>query len=902
MAVRRESVVLDLNGNFTRESIKAASAFALVNREVEKIDKGPAAAFTRGTTQIDRGARRADASINQLSGRLSLLAKTAAVLGPGFAPIATATVPAVTMLATQLGFAAVAGGTAVLAFGGVGDALSTLREAQLNPTTKNLEKAREAMEKLSPAAQEFVRRLSDMSGAFKGVRDAAAEGLMPGMTEALDDVEKLLPRVSAIVRTIGDATGDLIAQGAESLAGSEWEDYFAFIEREARPTLMSLGKTVGNLARGVAELWMAFDPLTDDLTEGLLGSARAFAQWADTLDQTEGFEDFLAYVRQTGPQVADTLGSIVMALVHVGEAAAPLGGPVLKGLELVADAISMIADSPLGTPIMTAVAAFSALSLVTNTWSRTSQTAWVTNIRGANGYVAAMGAVRRASLIASAGIGALALSATGSATGMSLTNTAMGAMAGSIAGPWGIAIGAGIGATADFAAANDDLWESLDRAQQLLADGAPSEQFQAALDDATKKVAELERAMKEGTEDFDFWKKTKNSFEDIFGKSDVEEANDALRSTRDAAQDAAGMAELLGTAMYGTAGAYRSATSSADEFRASFQAINTLLDKSGSLIAYERSLDQLTASIKEHGRTWQVGTEAGRANLEARNALVEKAITRAEVLKEAGDDLGAQRILGRALEDLKKFAADAPGTQAIIEDLQGRLAVVDKTNAKPTVTPQTADAHKTLSVWEEFFASAGGKKAEPKIDPQTKGAHDKLNVWDQFFTVTGKKVATPKVDVQTGDSFRQIQMLQAAINGLRGRVVTIGTRIAGGLGNMVDNLGFADGGWTGPGGKYEPKGVVHGDEYVFSQEATQGNVAMLEALHRQLRGETGAGVAYAPAPRQATVASPTAPGPLVVTGTLQTPWGPAHIEGIARDVAREEIDADKEFDRSVHGG
>ncbi|MDE1479691.1 phage tail tape measure protein [Xenorhabdus bovienii] len=34
-------------------------------------------------------------------------------------------------------------------------------------------------------------------------------------------------------------------------------------------------------------------------------------------------------------------------------------------------------------------------------------------------------------------------------------------------------------------------------------------------------------------------------------------------------------------------------------------------------------------------------------------------------------------------------------------------------------------------------------------------------------------------------------------------------------------LGFAGGGYTGNGGKYEPKGVVHGGEFVFTKEATQ---------------------------------------------------------------------------------
>ncbi|EAT6751245.1 phage tail protein [Salmonella enterica] len=47
----------------------------------------------------------------------------------------------------------------------------------------------------------------------------------------------------------------------------------------------------------------------------------------------------------------------------------------------------------------------------------------------------------------------------------------------------------------------------------------------------------------------------------------------------------------------------------------------------------------------------------------------------------------------------------------------------------------------------------------------------------------------------------------------------------------VANVGFAAGGFTGPGGKYQPAGIVHKGEYVFDQAATNRiGVSNLEAL------------------------------------------------------------------------
>ncbi len=84
----------------------------------------------------------------------------------------------------------------------------------------------------------------------------------------------------------------------------------------------------------------------------------------------------------------------------------------------------------------------------------------------------------------------------------------------------------------------------------------------------------------------------------------------------------------------------------------------------------------------------------------------------------------------------------------------------------------------------------------------------------------------------------------------------------GGAGGLFAGLGkifgFSEGGWTGPGGKNQPKGVVHGGEYVFSAAAVRAiGVPNLEAMHRNLRGYAegglvggggGGAAAAAPAP------------------------------------------------------
>ena len=84
-----------------------------------------------------------------------------------------------------------------------------------------------------------------------------------------------------------------------------------------------------------------------------------------------------------------------------------------------------------------------------------------------------------------------------------------------------------------------------------------------------------------------------------------------------------------------------------------------------------------------------------------------------------------------------------------------------------------------------------------------------------------------------------VEALQNALGKLADAFLKIGLDIlfgasgSGGFGAIGKIFGFADGGYTGDGGKYEPKGVVHGGEYVMSKQATKNiGLGNLEALHR----------------------------------------------------------------------
>ncbi|MCR1785297.1 hypothetical protein KVF89_22345 [Nocardioides carbamazepini] len=389
MGTRRERVVVSLDDDFSSPMRRCAGATATLNHELDRLS-GQAVMSSRFARTVERdmdgvskSTRRASADINQLSGRLSLLARFVAVFGPAASPIGAVAAAGVAGLVTQFGLATVGALSLVVAAQGVGDALKAVEAARLEPTAENLAKAEQAMAKLAPEARDFVARFQELRPVLGDLQKAAARGWFPGLTDALASLEKAAPRIERILEAVSKAGGDAVAEGAASLAGERWRDFFEYIETEAPEAVTDLSTALGSLTHGLAELLMVSDPGNDGLRKWLVDTAGAFDDWATNLDDAD-VEGFFDYVSETGPKLAAATGAIANGILQIAEAAAPLGGPVLDSIAALADAIAAIADSPLGTPIMTAVTAVSALSLA----SRGLDAA----LKGANIQLAAMGA------------------------------------------------------------------------------------------------------------------------------------------------------------------------------------------------------------------------------------------------------------------------------------------------------------------------------------------------------------------------------------------------------------------------------------------------------------------------------------------------------------------------------
>lgn len=798
--VEQRTVAVRLDGNvnpFIREMAKASAATKAFAKELD--------------TSTDRS---------------TMLTQSLLAVAPALVPISAAAVPAVAGLTNQLAFAAAGAGVAALAFQGVGDALKATNEYAIDPTDANLQKMRESLAELGPAGQEFVAFLQQIRPELQDLQDAAQEGLFPGIQDGIESLTSRLPQVERIITEVASAMGDLIGEAGQNLASPRWTAFFDFLENEARPTLIDMGRTLGNFAEGFANLWMAFDPVSDQFSAGFLQMSRDFSKWTAGLSDTEGFQEFLDYVTRVGPQVWDTLGSLGNALLQVVEAAAPVGEVALPVIEAIADAVAAVAGSDVGPLLIGAAAGISAISRAVALYNAANGSA-LTGMLGGLGaaaraardlpaatsayldYGAALSSTQEGSDDASSaserlgsamrGVGRLAGTAAGVAFVMSdlddqmgITNTATLTLAGSMAGPWGAAAGAAAGLALDFAAANDEVWAAVDRANQALMQGpAGLDQQRAALDAASKDIDKYKASLDIGTWEIpnlkDGFNSVKNDFEGIFGKSDVEELNDAqeqaeeqYKKNQKAAKNLAFEEAGLGEAMRDASNATRESTQALiDNIKAHNDLADKLLAASDGEIAYEQALDDANeriskrkdlekelaaerdpkkaADIREELETYSksldTNTQAGRDNkamldtvagawnnLTPAQQNAEGAADRArssfiKVARQMGATKSEAETLANALLDVPPMVpvdVSARGLAQTKEDIDAIIATLDR-------LPKSKDIH--IRTYNETYGKPSGGNREKGVP----GSFTGMRVPDGY-AVGGRVPGTPPSD------------------------------------------------------------------------------------------------------------------------------------------------------------
>jgi hypothetical protein len=784
--------------------------------------------FSRALSTAAVEAKGFAHELESADGRMANLVQTGLALAPALVPLGAVAVPAVAALATQLGVAAVAGGTALLAFQGVGTALKALNTYQLAPTAENLAKLHEAMAQLAPAGRDFVRELQSLRPELQQLEGTAQAGLFPGLTEALDVMQTRLPQVEEIIAAFSATMGDLSAEAGHALAGSGWNDFFAMLEEQGPPILEDIAHATGDVVTGLKDLLVAFAPMSMDFSDGMARMAASFHAWADGLAQTQGFHDFVAYVESNGPRALSTLEALANALIQVVEAAAPVGSASLIILRSLADVLAAIADSPVGPILISAAAAIGvlgrSLALLKAVGLRgdgESMIARALDVKTVRSVPAAYRGVAAATAELKVQQDALAASAVRArdaqfalvptsdkraalrdyATAQQRVKVAeegvaeaektrAAAMRGTL-----ISVGKATAVAAGLAVATTGVADSMgfSNTATLGLMGTMAGPFGAAAGVAIGAVID----MRTETQSLADALHAADLALQGTSRSATQAALDSLKSIGTYGQIRAMLSGNLGAlddAIYklqvhldelkhpGTEGmslltqtlglTQRSAVQAAlsmDQFGASVDRVDNLLSKRGSLRAYQQALDDFRKALQQDGKTLDINTEKGRTNQAALDNIAQSALAVAKSMNKASR---ADFLTGVRRQFIE--AATAAGmTDAAARRLATRLGLIGKIKAKPKVDLDTNAADAKGKRVKDFLSYLDRQKPTPKADLDTHAADAKGNKVKDFLSWLDHEKATSTLDANDAPALAAIRQVRAEMDALHDKTVSL---------------------------------------------------------------------------------------------------------------------------------
>lgn len=276
-------------------------------------------------------ADRTAAKIDKLGRGFSPLLTAATALGPALIPA----LAGATAAAGGLGVAVTSGGAALGVFGAV--AKQSFKDIQ-----DNLKAAAKGTEQLTGPIGQATRAYEGLTSAWDAFVQKNQPETFRIMGAGFGILTTAIPKLQPLFNVAAEAVARLEGQLDHFVSGGGLDHLVGFLSSNARPALEAFRQTITNFATGVGALAPQFARFSGGVEVGLVHLSERFAHWAQ---DTGGFQKFFDYVVGTAPDILSTFKSLAAALVNITQGFAPLGPVSLTFVGAMAKLISILPPS-----------------------------------------------------------------------------------------------------------------------------------------------------------------------------------------------------------------------------------------------------------------------------------------------------------------------------------------------------------------------------------------------------------------------------------------------------------------------------------------------------------------------------------------------------------------------------
>lgn len=270
------------------------------------------------------------------SGLIAAVIALIAVLGPlggVLAGVGAAGLGAFGVLGTAAGAFGVIAAPAIKEVAGAIKLLNTNTEEMTSEELAEYNTAVKEFKQSNPLIWEAAQGFTTLKENYLKWAEQLKPAVIDMLSSGLRILNTLLGYAGPIALEAGDAFAGLFRDMALGLKTDDWANFFGYVEENAQFFIQTWGRAVGNFITGIANMIVAFDPLTKFFSKGLLGMSRDFREWSSNLGESEDFKSFVNFVKENAPLVKSVLGGLVDAIINLVEHLAPLGVTVLENVD-----------------------------------------------------------------------------------------------------------------------------------------------------------------------------------------------------------------------------------------------------------------------------------------------------------------------------------------------------------------------------------------------------------------------------------------------------------------------------------------------------------------------------------------------------------------------------------------
>jgi phage-related protein len=293
---------------------------------------------------IDNASRKID-EVNRALDRLGnsggkVTAVLAGVSGSiaGFAP-AVAGIGAMASMFASAGAGAMAfGAVAVSSIGGVVEASEEV--AKIEEKIKQADSAKErikyqkelqqVMAGLSQAERQALADLREFQSWWGSFTQSLQTPVLKVFGQGLDFIRNVMEGLKPAIATTGNVLASFLEKVNASFKTEQVKSFFDYINSSVGQNLTAILTTAGNLFVGFMEILKAFSPLSQSFAQGMVNMSASFRKWAEGLSQSQGFQQFVNYVKTNTPVLLSLIGNLFRFIGQLVVALAPLGSVVLQ--------------------------------------------------------------------------------------------------------------------------------------------------------------------------------------------------------------------------------------------------------------------------------------------------------------------------------------------------------------------------------------------------------------------------------------------------------------------------------------------------------------------------------------------------------------------------------------------